>query len=48
MQNRRKAKARAVVVSRPDWMPQPFVLSVLLALWTAATALHFLPHVWMH
>jgi hypothetical protein len=40
MQNRRKAKARAVAASRPDWMPQPLVLSVILGLWTAATAIH--------
>jgi hypothetical protein len=40
----RKAKARAVVASRPDWMPQPMLLGVILVLWTAATALHFLPH----
>ncbi len=48
MQDRRKSKNRAVAASRPDWVPQPFVLGVILTLWTAATALHFVPHVWPH
>jgi hypothetical protein len=42
MQNRQPSKARAIAQSRPDWMPQPLVLSVLLALWTVATAIHLL------
>lgn len=46
MQNRRRTQARVVAAQRPDWMPQPLVLATILALWTAATALHFLTHVW--
>ena len=48
MQNRRKARARAVDLPRPDWMPQPLVLSVILALWTVAAAVHYLPPILAH
>ena len=45
MQNR---KAKAIAASRPDWMPQPMLLGIILGLWTAVTALRFLPHVLPH
>jgi len=38
------ARRRAAVAARPDWLPHPLVLNLILALWTAAAALQFVGH----
>ena len=36
------ARRRTAAPARPDWLPHPLVLNLILALWTVAAALQLL------
>ncbi len=39
------ARRRPVAQTRPDWMPHPVVMELIVALWVVAAALQFFgPH----